>query len=230
MKLTNPLAPPSASRARPSAGTGGFAAYPCVRPALKASGMSTVRKFSADEWHTYRELRFRSLAESPNAFGRTLAEEEVRSDVEWAERLAAGCQSETDLPLVAEVDGRPIGLAWGRFPDSSERDRVFLFQMWVDPDFRCLGTGSTLLETIAKWAADLGALYLVLGVTCETPAMRLYKKLGFEPVGEPTPLRRGSSLLGQPMQLRLRGGAANKGMELTGQNRTALGECIPADA
>ena len=175
--------------------------------ALKASGMPIVRQFSAGEWHTYRELRLRSLAKSPDAFGRTLAEEAVRSDVEWAERLASGCQSETDLPLVAEVDGRPIGLAWGRFPDSSERDRVYLFQMWVDPDFRCLGAGSALLEAVAKWAADLGALYLVLGVTCETPAMRLYEKLGFEPVGEPTPLRPGSSLLGQRMQLRLRGRA-----------------------
>ena len=132
----------------------------------------------------------------------------MRPDVEWAERLASGCQSETDLPLVAEVDGRPIGLAWGRFPDSSERDRVFLFQMWVDPDFRCLGTGSRLLETIAKWAVDLGALYLALGVTCETPAMRLYKRRGFELVGEPSVLRPGSSLLAQTMQLRLRGGAA----------------------
>jgi len=35
--------------------------------------MLKVREFLPDEWQTYRALRLRSLAESPDAFGSTLA-------------------------------------------------------------------------------------------------------------------------------------------------------------
>src|SRR5262245_50792262 len=73
-----------------------------------------VWRFSADEWRVYRDLRLRALADSPDAFGSTLAEETDRPDAEWARRLASGADSETNLPVVAEVQGGPIGLAWGR--------------------------------------------------------------------------------------------------------------------
>jgi GNAT superfamily N-acetyltransferase len=165
--------------------------------------MPTVRMLMPKDWPAYRELRLRSLAESPNAFGRTLAEEETRSDDEWAERLRSGCESGTDYPLVAEFESRPIGLAWGRFPDPSDRQNAYLFQMWVDPDFRCRGFGRKLLSAVIHWARESGAHYLNLGVTCDTPAMRLYEREGFAPVGERTPLKAGSPLSGQSMRLRL---------------------------
>jgi GNAT superfamily N-acetyltransferase len=165
--------------------------------------MLKVREFLPDEWQTYRELRLRSLEESPDAFGRTLAEEDSRPDSEWVERLRSGCDSETDLPLIAEIRDQPIGLVWGRFPDSEEREKAHLFQMWVDPNFRCRGAGSTLLKLVIEWAAEMGASLLCLGVTCGSPALRLYARAGFEPAGDPSPMRTGSSLMGQPMQLRL---------------------------
>ena len=170
--------------------------------------MLTVRDFFPSEWQAYRELRLRSLAESPDAFGSTLAAEDSRSDSEWIERLQSGCESETDLPLIAEFKNQPVGLAWGRFPNPDEREQAHLFQMWVDPDFRCRGAGSTLLGRVVEWAAELGASFLVLGVTCGSPAVRLYVRAGFEPAGDPSPLRPGSSLLGQPMHLRLNRNAA----------------------
>jgi GNAT superfamily N-acetyltransferase len=151
----------------------------------------------------YRELRLRSLADAPDAFGRTLAEEETRSDDEWAERLRSGCESGTDLPLLAEMDSLPVGLAWGRFSDSANRQRANLFQMWVDPRFRRRGVARALLDTVIDWARDAGADYLMLGVTCDTPAMRLYENRGFIPDGERNALREGSALFGQPMRLRL---------------------------
>jgi hypothetical protein len=70
-----------------------------------------IRTFVPHEWSTYRDLRLRALADSPDAFGSTLAEEQDRSDAEWSRRLASGADSRSNLPLVAEVRGEPIGLA-----------------------------------------------------------------------------------------------------------------------
>ena len=166
-----------------------------------------IRTFAPHEWGTYRDLRLRSLADSPDAFGRTLAEEQGRSDAEWSSRLAASADLNWELPLVAEVDGEPIGLAWGRI-DRSNPDMAHLYQMWVAPSHRRLGAGQMLLEAVIAWAKARNARFLDLGVTCgDSPARRLYARAGFEPVGEPQHFRPGSELLGQPMRLKLSGEA-----------------------
>jgi ribosomal protein S18 acetylase RimI-like enzyme len=163
----------------------------------------TIRAFSADEWRVYKDLRLRALAESPDAFGSTLAEETGRLDAEWARRLASGVDSPMNLPLVAEVGGEPIGLAWGRI-DTSGPDRAALYQMWVAPSHRGVRAGQMLLEAVIAWARARKASSLDLGVTCgDSPARRLYERAGFTPIGEPQPLRPGSKLLAQAMRLAL---------------------------
>jgi ribosomal protein S18 acetylase RimI-like enzyme len=163
----------------------------------------TVRPFRADEWPTYRELRLRALADAPDAFGSTLAHEAARSDAEWSSRLATGVHSESDLPLVAEVSGEPIGLAWGRI--ESDPDIATLYQMWVAPERRGLGAGRMLVEAVIAWATSRNARYLTLAVTCgNNAAWRLYERAGFQPIGEPRPLRPGAALLSQPMALALK--------------------------
>jgi ribosomal protein S18 acetylase RimI-like enzyme len=166
--------------------------------------MPKIRTFAPQEWQTYKDLRLRALADSPDAFGRTLAEEQERSDAGWANRLSSGAHSGRDLPLVVEVSDEPAGLAWGRIEESNP-DVAFLFQMWVAPAYRRLGAGQMLLDTIIAWAKAKSAQYLDLGVTLgNNPAMHLYRRAGFEPAGEPQPLRPGSDLLGLPMRLDLR--------------------------
>lgn len=163
-----------------------------------------IRAFSPHEWRTYKDLRLRALADSPDAFGSTLAAERDRSDAEWSSRLASGAGSDLDLPLAAEEDGEPVGLAWGRV-DRSDPSLAYLYQMWVAPDYRRLGAGQLLLEAIIAWAKARNVSYLDLGVTYrDSPAMRLYRRAGFEPLGQPEPLRPGSDLLGQSMRLELR--------------------------
>jgi GNAT superfamily N-acetyltransferase len=163
----------------------------------------TIRSFAAHEWATYKRLRLHALADSPDAFGRTLAEEQDRPDELWSSRLAAGAGSEWDLPLLAEVDGLPAGLAWGRI-ESSNPELANLYQMWVAPEYRGLGAGRMLLEAVIAWARAKGARHLELGVTLrDSPAMRLYTRAGFELAGEPEPIRPGAELLATPMRLEL---------------------------
>jgi GNAT superfamily N-acetyltransferase len=169
-----------------------------------AMSSPTIRRFEPQEWRKYRRLRLRALAESPDAFGSTLALESERPDAEWVRRLEEGTDMRCHLPLVAQFGGEPIGLAWGRI-DAADREMAHLYQMWVAPEHRRYGTGRLLLDAVIAWAERTGARCLALDVTCgDTSAMRLYGRAGFTPAGRPQPLRPGSPLMKQPMRLMLR--------------------------
>ena len=164
----------------------------------------SIRTFAADEWRLYRDLRLRALADSPDAFGSTLVEEGGRPDDEWARRLASSADMRVNLPLVAEMHGQLVGLAWGRI-DTSKPDVAAFTQMWVAPPHRGSGVGQKLLEAVIAWARARNAASLDLGVTCgDSPARGLYERAGFKPMGEPQLLRPGSTLLAQPMRLALK--------------------------
>jgi len=165
------------------------------------SESSSVRQFQPSEWKTYKELRLRALADSPDAFGSTLAIELERSDVRWAESLVLASKSGSDLPLVAYVGNEPAGLAWAKV-DGTDSFTAHLFQMWVAPERRGHGLGGLLLITAIQWAKDRGAQSMVLKVTCgNTAAVRLYESAGFRQVGVPQPLRPGSLSQAQSMGL-----------------------------
>jgi GNAT superfamily N-acetyltransferase len=78
--------------------------------------------------------------------------------------------------LVAECDGEPIGLTWGRI-EASEPEVANLYQVWVDPNYRQRGVGQMLLERSIAWARAKNARYLDLGVTfADSPALRLNRR------------------------------------------------------
>ena len=161
-----------------------------------------IRPLAPQEWEIYKELRLRALIDAPDAFGSTLAREEAFSDNRWQNRLA-GDDASWNLPLLAEVDGEPVGLGWGRI-ESSDPGTANLYQVWVTPSHRGFGLGKLLLDAIIFWAKKKNARYLELGVTVEdSPALHLYTRAGFKPVGEAQPLRQGSKLLAQSMRLKL---------------------------
>ena len=127
-----------------------------------------IRTFDQHEWAVYKDLRLRALADSPDAFGSTLAREQNRSDAEWASRLAEGANS-WDFPGVAEVAGEPTGLAWGRIKIQSRCckpvSNVGCSKPPVSRSWRML------LEAVIAWARAKNASYLELGVTCgDSPA------------------------------------------------------------
>jgi ribosomal protein S18 acetylase RimI-like enzyme len=172
------------------------------------SGVPSVRVFASHEWRSYRDLRLQALAESPDAFGSTLALEQGRTDEDWSARLARGTSSGSDLPLVAEVSGKAVGLAWARI---SESDHTFanLYQMWVAPGYRRVGAGRMLVCAAIDWARAAKLQALVLCVTSgNSPATRLYTRAGFKSVGAPEPLRPGCPLFAHTMKLEFNAGSA----------------------
>ena len=165
--------------------------------------MPTIRRLAAREWRAYRDLRLRALADAPDAFGTTLDAARRHSDAHWTERVSAGAGSVRELPLVAEDGGRLAGMVWATI-DPAAPETAHVIQMWVAPESRGHRCGWMLLDAVVGWARDAGARTVLLRVTCgDSPARRLYSRAGFEPVGEPEPIRPGSALLAQPMCLEL---------------------------
>jgi len=155
----------------------------------------------ASEWQLYRDLRLRALEDSPDAFGTTLADALSRPVEDWSTRLSNLSRHE-NLPLIGEVDRQPAGLTWGMI-HPPDRSIAHLYQMWVDPKFRGLGLGRRLIDSVLEWAKNEGVAAVRLGVTCgDTPALRLYAAVGFQPIGAAEAIRPGSDLLGQNMELR----------------------------
>ncbi|WP_439889409.1 GNAT family N-acetyltransferase [Pseudomonas sp. MBLB4123] len=155
------------------------------------------------DWETYRSLRLSSLKDSPDSFGSTFEREAEYSDDEWMSRLNLPSREDTALPLVAEVNGVPSGLAWGLL-HQAESKTAHIYQMWVRPESRGMGIGRALIEYIISWAtaSQLSSLSLAV-TTSNSAAISLYHSLGFVPVGEPEELRTGSPLRTQPMILAL---------------------------
>lgn len=161
--------------------------------------MPVIRPFLPTEWQLYRALRLAALRDAPDAFGSTLAREEAFPEAEWITRLAKASASALDRPLVAEDDGRAVGLCWVRI-DANDTTTAALYQVWVHPDARRKGIGQGLLEAAMRWAQDAGARTMMLTVAVgRDSAVQLYRRAGFLEVGVASLLREGSSMLQQSM-------------------------------
>ena len=85
--------------------------------------------------------------------------------------------------LVAEEEGRPLGLAFGLF-DKERPKTGHVGGMWVDSSARGLGAGQALLDSAIAWARMRGLESLELWVTeGNGAALRLYERLGFADTG-----------------------------------------------
>lgn len=144
--------------------------------------MLHLRVIGPDDWKVWRELRLAALEEAPYAFGSRLADWQGENDREdrWRARLAIpGCRS-----FVAELEGRPVGMAAGvpgEDPGAAE-----LVSMWVSPDARGRGVGDFLIRAVECWAREAEARELHLAVAeGNSAAIALYERNGYSRVDAP---------------------------------------------
>ena len=170
----------------------------------------SVREFQAGEWRVYRDLRLRALADSPDSFARTLAEEQGRTDSDWSDLLLASTSSPSQVSMLAERGRRAVGLAYGRLaPDAPEV--AHQYAMWVEPAARRCGVGRALVRAVVAWARSASARCLILQVTeGNTAAAGLYERAGFLPTSERSPLRPDSSLYVRTLCLELSSRSAQR--------------------
>jgi RimJ/RimL family protein N-acetyltransferase len=147
-----------------------------------------VRRVRADEGLLLRFLRLRALADSPMAFGTTLAEEQLRPDAIWHERAADGAAGQGRVTFIVVTGDNPVGLGTGVL-SGVDPSSAALVGVWIEPAARGQNGGAALIEAVLSWARSRGMQNLELWVTDgNIRAIRLYEQSGFCPTGETQPL------------------------------------------
>lgn len=150
--------------------------------------MITYRRIRPDEGLKLRAIRLQALADSPTAFGSTLAETLSRPEQHWDARAAENAAGDTSIMAIAEDAGKWIGLVGGYREEFDGQPCVHLISMWVNPAYRCRQIGRRLVGEIVAWARERGVRRVILGVTeGNGPAISLYERCGFVMTGQAEP-------------------------------------------
>jgi ribosomal protein S18 acetylase RimI-like enzyme len=144
-----------------------------------------IRVVRDEEWERARDLRMRAIADAPEAFARSLEEEQRLSESEWREFVSP---SDSRVWFVETTDDDEfVGMAFGFLDDPLKA--AYLGGMWVEPGRRHSGIGKRLVETVIEWGRARGAARIELEVNELTkPAVALYQACGFAPTGRSRPL------------------------------------------
>ena len=142
--------------------------------------MIELRELTSDDWRVWQKLRLTALKKTPYAFGSQLSD--------WMDAKKGRWRARLELPgsrnVVAELDGRPVGMASGL---RAEEDGVVeLVSMWIAPDGRGRGIGDQLMTQVETWAREAEAHALKLSVADgNEKAHDLYLRAGFTDTDEP---------------------------------------------
>ena len=133
------------------------------------------------DWKMIQSVRLRSLADAPDAFGTTLAEDEARPDSEWRARAE---NDEVAHFLAITPEGEGLGMAVGS-PYAGSAESAGLFGMWIAPEARRQNIGRALVESVVAWARHKNYKRILLDVAdANSAAIRLYESCGFVPTGK----------------------------------------------
>jgi len=151
--------------------------------------MATLRALAPDDWETFRDIRLRSLADSPDAFGSTWERERAFTEAEWRRRLG--------VPVYVVEDPRPVAIG-GTF---DQEGVPHVWGMWTDPAHRGRGHAWRILDALIPPGTPA---QLDVNVTNDG-ARTAYQRYGFVGTGELEPLRPGSDQRMELMVLSRRG-------------------------
>jgi GNAT superfamily N-acetyltransferase len=142
------------------------------------TGQAFVRTGGVDDAMRLRAIRLEALADTPEAYGSSYAEESAWDDAKWRE--VAGRWTF----FLAEDDDEAVGMASGGHRDDYP-GTWWLFGMYVTPRLRGTGVAEQLVGSVAQWARSEGAGELHLAVTEPVARARaFYAKMGYLPTGD----------------------------------------------
>ena len=155
--------------------------------------MSTyeIRRFRADEWLKFREIRLEALKDTPIGFGEWYEDALENSDEVWQERTRRSAEAPDSALFAAFLNGKPVGTA-GAFPRAESPNReMVIYGVYVSPEHRGprLGVASLLFDAVVKWAREVGGADVVTLSVHERNdrAHAFYRRYGFVDTGETMP-------------------------------------------
>ena len=142
-------------------------------------GAYRIERMEPHAWERVRAIRIRALADTPDAFGTTLAEDESRPLGYWRTRL----ENPDSATFLARETGHDVGIVVGS-SWVGRADTAGLFAMWVAPQARGTGVGGGLVDAVIGWARERDFNRLILDVAdSNRAAIALYESRGFLPTG-----------------------------------------------
>lgn len=141
----------------------------------------TIRALGAPDAEAFRTLRLAGLADAPEAFGASLAEESSRPLERFAERLTPPAPS---LVFGAFSGSELVGIAgFLAYEGEKHRHIGLLWGVYLLPAQRGRGIAARLIETLIAHARQhIVVLHADVGVD-NRAARRLYEGLGFKLYG-----------------------------------------------
>jgi ribosomal protein S18 acetylase RimI-like enzyme len=134
---------------------------------------------SADEWARTRAIRLAALADTPDAFGSTLAGEVDQDEAFWRRRLLRA----DAVTLIVTLDGRDAAIVVVA-PEDEDPTVAGIFSVWVAPFARGRGVGDALMTAALDNARGRGFRRVVLEVgEHNVHAQALYTRHGFVATG-----------------------------------------------
>lgn len=132
------------------------------------------------DWERVRDIRLAALADAPDAFASTLAEESRQPAAYWQERLR---RPDARTLLAVDGTGRDVGITVvaASFDDLAVGA---VYAVWVAPPARGSGAADALVAAALRTARELGYPRVVLDVgEHNAAAQRLYARHGFTATG-----------------------------------------------
>lgn len=148
--------------------------------------MVEIRPLRADEVPFLRDMLYAALAWNPK---RRLPPKALLLRLPQLTMFYKGWGRPGDTGLVAEVDGRPVGLVWYRFFTEERHGEGFVDEATPEVAIAVVdgqrggGIGTALMEAVHAHARANGVERISLSVDHDNPSKRLYERLGYVAVG-----------------------------------------------
>jgi len=145
----------------------------------------TCVELLADDWARVRDIRLRSLLDSPHAFGGTYDNEKLFDEQQWRTEFVK------QAFIISSIDGHDAGIMYVENLEGDFGATSWVGGCWTDPKFRGAGLMRAMFNFLDLNAQERGWLVQGLGVwTDNDSAIAAYERLGFVEMGGPQPSSR----------------------------------------
>lgn len=108
----------------------------------------SVRKFDANDWQEYRDIRLEALLAHPNFFCPSKDETKFAAE-DWKLRLAG----KDSCTFGMYCENKLIGIT-GIVRNNTDREKAQMVASYIKPEYRRQGLSSFLYEARIKWAQE----------------------------------------------------------------------------